>query len=515
MRIAAIRLRNVRCFEDTGDVVLSSKCNIFVGQNNSGKSTLLKGVMGWQLSPLQAEDDVRHGAQHSSVEIVITGVKDTDYIRQKPASGSTLSYTVNLRGNTPSRTDVPSIVTHSESLFRNDWPNNFIVPFFAKRKASHFDEHINSTAQSSLTGTFSTLYARIDRVASPGPAAHDFYKEAITRIVGTFITTKASPNGKIGGYYFSEDKFVTLDRMGDGVSEIVALIVDLSLSSGKTFVLEEPETNLHPTGLKALLDLIRESSIRNQFIIATHSNVVVRELAADDRTKVFRVFRDGESPSDPSQILEVERTPTAHMELLRELGYEFGDFDLHEGWLFLEEASAEYIVRDILIPFFEPELRGRLRTFSAGGVDNIEPTISQFQRLITFVHLEAVYRDRMWVRADGDEAGQRIIEALRRKFEYLTEQRAATFSKSQFEMFYPDQFRAEIDAALAIPDKRKRTAAKFALREQVVTWTAENPDEARTAWATSAAEQIILLKEIARALRSGRKAAKLPKDTAS
>jgi hypothetical protein len=40
MKIHSLRLKNIRCFEDTGDLLFSSRFNIFVGRNNSGKSTL-------------------------------------------------------------------------------------------------------------------------------------------------------------------------------------------------------------------------------------------------------------------------------------------------------------------------------------------------------------------------------------------------------------------------------------------------------------------------------------------
>lgn len=45
MRLSSIRLVGIRCFEDTGDLALSPKCTLFVGSNNSGKSTLLKCVL--------------------------------------------------------------------------------------------------------------------------------------------------------------------------------------------------------------------------------------------------------------------------------------------------------------------------------------------------------------------------------------------------------------------------------------------------------------------------------------
>lgn len=500
MRIASLRLRGIRCFEDTGDIRLSPTCNIFVGQNNAGKSTLLKGAMAWQGFPFDYPADARPNNQSVQNELVLTGVSQEDYLRQRPGPQGTIRFVRSWGGPISSQDNIPLQTTSDEAIFAQDWPNNFIVPFVAKRKAQGFDQNVSSGAQRNVSGTFNNLYSHIDRVATPGPSAHELYRNAVEEIVGVLITTRASTNGKEAGYYFDDDNFVTLDRMGDGVSEMVALIVELSLAKNKVFILEEPETNLHPRGLKALLNLVRESSSRNQFLIATHSNVVVRELAASEGTKVFRVYREDETPSSPSSVAEVERNPIAHMELLRELGYEFGDFDLHEAWLFLEEASAETVIREILIPQFAPELEGRLRTFSSAGVTNLEPSVAEFQRLISFVHLQPVYRDRIWVRADGDEAGRKIISSIQTKFPYLNSPRAAAFLKEQFEHYYPSTFSSQSAAVLAIKGKQERRAAKAELVREVVEWTRANDVEARHAWEESASEQIRLLKEISASL---------------
>jgi predicted ATP-dependent endonuclease of OLD family len=275
------------------------------------------------------------------------------------------------------------------------------------------------------------------------------------------ITTKATQGGgKEAGFYFDDNSFVSLDRMGDGVSETVALIVELSLERNKIFVLEEPETNLHPNGLKSLLKMVRSSMKEIQFIISTHSNIVLRELGSDDQTKIFRVARISEEPRAASLVEEVPRTPIAHMELLRELGYEFTDVGLHEGWLFLEEASAETILNDVLIPHFAPTLRGRLRSFSAGGVANVEPSVSEFRRLITFVHLQPVYQGRIWVFVDGDEAGKAAVERLRGTFRDLDEKHCICFSQENFERYYPSDFESRVNEVLAIGDKPLRRAEK-------------------------------------------------------
>jgi predicted ATPase len=498
MKIHDLRMVGIRCFEDTGDIHFDPKCNIFVGKNNAGKSSLLKAILGLQLHPFD-NFDVRPGDQKSCYvtlrldEIIYSDVTHVG----RPVPAGSFRVAIVFRGEYPPYNDAPPLgVGISQPLFHSTRPLHQFVAFVAKRKAAEFNQDISLSRQSSLDGTFSSLYSRIDLLAAPGHSEHGHFHEAVKQIIGLPITTKASQGGKVAGFYFNDDTFVTLDRMGDGVSEMVALIVELCIERNKIFVLEEPETNLHPQGLKALLAMIRKASEQNQFFIATHSNVVVRELGGMEGGKVFRVFRDGESYTSPSKVEEVERTPAAHMELLRELGYEFTDFELYEAWLFLEESSAERVIRDILIPFFALELRGRLRTYAAGGATKLEPSVSEFQRLVVFIHLQPVYKDRLWIRADGDAAGEGAVMKIREAFAYLNEDALSTFGKAQFELYYPLFFQEKVNEVLAIEDKRNRSKQKAELLQEVLIWTETHKDQARAAWEISAQEPIKLLQSI-------------------
>lgn len=501
MKIDCLRIKGIRCFEDTGWIDLSSRCNIFVGQNNAGKSTLLKGILSTQGMPFvedQMSGDIRPGSTNVSYEIGIREAPTIFAVRTNQGLLHDFILFRDIRGMRYPRGTLTDQSMEPNGKFPSQRPQNQIIPFIARRKAFSFNHSVDRESSRQINGTLQNLYSRIDYIVSGHPRNAEF-QAAVKAIVGLNIATQPSGQGKEAGFYFDDDHFITLERMGDGVSEIVALTVEMCLERNKVFVLEEPETNLHPSGLKALLAVVRNSSTENQFIIATHSNTVVRELASDETTKVFRVSRTGEDARDPSEVTEVPRTPTAHRSLLRELGYEFADFDLHDGWLFLEEASAETFFRHVLIPWFAPELRGRIRTFSAVGVSNIEPTITEFTRLVTFVHLEPAYRGRMWVRVDGDEEGERTVTHLRKTFDHLDDRSASTFKERNFEKYYPVRFQERVDAILELP-KKERNAAKDTLRSEVLEWSRENTEDAKAEWAQSAGEQIELLRDICSAL---------------
>lgn len=390
-------------------------------------------------------------------------------------------------------------MSNNNVVFHTQREAHTLVPFLAKRKAVSFEHNITSGAQNQINGTFSNLYSRIDLVATNGHPEHEKFMHAVEQIVGVKITTKASPSGKEAGFYLDRNTFVTLERMGDGVSEMVALIVELCVERNKIFVLEEPETNLHPRGLKSLLALVRSSSEHNQFLIATHSNIVVRELGADPHTKILQVSREDSGSLASSRVVEVPQTPDARMSLLRSLGYDFADFELHEAWLFLEESSAERIMNDILVPWFVPRLRGRVRTFSCAGASNVEPSVSEFHRLITFVHLQPIYEGRTWVRVDGDEKGGEIVARIAAKFPHLDAAKCATFEQPAFEKYFPARFQGRVGAILADADKRRQREAKRELLLEVLAWSKQDAG-AREEWEASAAEILGVLRQIEQVL---------------
>lgn len=500
MKIFGLRAHGIRCFDDTGDLDFGSRFNILVGQNNAGKSALLQAILAYQGFQLGAED-IRFGSQNSWVSLALSDVKNDGRLSNRPALEGDMRISMSLQGNPIAYHDLPSqVLGTGHPVFQTQRPNHTLVPFLARRKASGFSQAVDAGSLMPITGTLQNLYSAIDALATAGHPMHEIYLKSTRDILGITITTRSSTGGKVAGFYFDSENFVTLDKMGDGVTEIIALISELCLARNRIFILEEPETNLHPRGLKALLNMVRASADYNQFFIATHSNVVVRELGGEDDSLVYRIYRDGETPQSPSRVEKVERTPAAHMRLLRELGYEFTDFDLHEGWIFLEESSAERVIRDVLIPIFVPRLQGRIRTFSAGGVNNLEPSVSEFRRLITFVHLQPVYEGRIWVRADGDEAGTNVIARMRETFPNMEEKSLSTFTKLQFESYYPEQFQSKAKAVLSLQDKKEKRKAKSLLLEEVLVWTAENKDHAKDAWTESADEIIEFLQKIENSL---------------
>lgn len=473
MKIGGFRIVGIRCFDDTGFQKLSPTVNLFTGRNNVGKSTILRSLLSCQGIGFQPAD-LRFDAENSlHVAEILDAPKNVN-------GGGSFWLGKLMRGAVPWSSPTFNDMG-TQGFLQQTRPHNQLVPILAKRSTPQFSEQININILNSIDGTYQHLIGRIDALATAGHPAHEKYVDAVREIIGKQITTKASANGKVAGFYFNSNDFITLDQMGDGVTELVGMITEICLEQNKIFLIEEPERHLHPSGLKAILALVRDSAGQNQFIIATHSAIVVRELGSVEHAKIFHLTQS-ENDRTLSSIEELRREPSSHLRVLRDLGYVFGDFGLFDVWLILEESTAEVIFNQILIPQFVPYLRGRLRTFSSAGTGNLEPSVSEFLRTITFVHLEPAYQDRLWIRADGDASGKKAIESLRKRFPTFSSHQCECFLSTDFEKYYPEPFAPRVAEVLVTNDRKARREAKTQLLADVIAWSKDQPENARLAW---------------------------------
>jgi hypothetical protein len=182
--------------------------------------------------------------------------------------------------------------------------------------------------------------------------------------------------------------------------------------------------------------------------------------------------------------------------------------------LFLEESSAERIIRDYLVPWFAPTM-SRVRILAASGADDVEPSFQEFHRMIRFTHLQPAYKNAAWVLVDGDEKGQRIVERMRATYSIWDADRFRFLSKPQFELYFPVEFAADVSQVLSIADKRLRRERKRELLYRGMSWLSEDADRGRDSLQKSAAEVIEFLRGIVRELAESNPEAKATVDLES
>lgn len=510
MKIAAAEVENFESFANAR--VELADINVVVGKNNSGKSAFIRALHILQQSGPISNEDMRFGETRGKIAYTLVGenlqrdiFRHFHYSPQSNQSSHLLTQPFALNQGSISVTRA-SLQTKIDGQVQDVGvdraeavePNNFIYPYLSKRKVAEFNEQVNKHHTTTIAGDLRFLYPRIDRLANPEQPGHEEYVALCEQVLGFRVSANPSEGGKKAGIPVSRFDYISIDKMGEGVSNLLGLITDLCVADGNLFLIEELENDIHPQALKAILDAIVAKSANNQFVISTHSNIVVKHLGAAKNSKVFAVKLDYTKGQVPTSTIREVRRPADRLELLRDLGYELYDFDLWEAWLMLEESTAEVIIRDYLIPWFAPKL-SRVRTLSVGGTGKAEATFADFHRLFLFTHLEPQYFKKAWLVLDGDETGKMIIGKLQGKYGSWPAEHFRTFEKTDFELYYPEKFSEQVAEVLSRKHDDK-PAAKKQLVEKVKQWCDESKDEAKAAFEQSASEVIDLLKEIETAL---------------
>jgi predicted ATPase len=504
MRVVSIQLKDYRAFETT-DRLPIGQISVLVGANNTGKSSLIRAMLLMQQFQFQSPigSDVRVGARYADVALELADVRNVAGWEGVDADAAKLTIRVTPEGQTPSLEleTAPDSRQACQQLANSD-PAHFIVPFLSRRKVTRYEEDPRRDHAMRVGPDLQNLAARLTRI-DPELPRYETYAETCKDLVGRVIRPVSSQNGFRPGIYADENQThpIYVDAMGEGVAQIAGLLADLVLSRGKLFLIEELEADLHPRALKRLLELIVESSTENQFVVSTHSNIVLRHLGAQPDARVYSFERQVTTNVPISTIRPIGPDPGDRIEVLRDLGYEMNDFDLWDAWLFLEEASAETVIGSFLIPWFVPGLLGRIRTLSAAGVTRVAPTFDDFYRLVRYTHLEAAYRDRAWVIVDGDAIGQQIVAKLRDQYPTWTPDRFQSLTTDHFESYYPDRFSQQRATALGAT-KEQRQELKRALLKDVVNWCISDSDTAKAEFATTASDVIELLNAIDEALQA-------------
>lgn len=502
MRIKRLYVHNIRCFKKA-EIHLSPTITLVAGENNSGKTTLIQAMHLLQSNNALGAESIRFGANDASIFVELDNIDLSFFANDSHQFPDGLSH-VAVRARFSTENHHSSILLETPKAhipfkyFPDSQPGNFLIPYLSDRRAGGFAEHIGAQYAHRAGGTLLYLSSKVDRCLTSeelGPMFRNTCKE----VFGFVISTQPMGSGKMAGLEINarRQQFIPLAHLGSGIAQALGLIVELLVAENKVFLIEELENDLHPTALRALLSLIeRSASTGNQFVISTHSNIVLRRLGSVNETKTYHTNRVSNSLPPESTVTELQSEPAARIGLLRSLGYDLSDYELYDAWLVLEESSAERIIREFIIPWFAPKLSGRIRSLAAGGASDVEPRFADLHRLFVFTHLEPIYAKRAWVIVDGDEAGQDALRKLRDAFKTWDPEHFCAFSKAHFEDYYPDKFSAQVQQALAIPDTKRRRTEKALLVEDVCKWLRADPQRGRKALELRATEVIRLIQKI-------------------
>jgi len=331
-KLTGLELTNFTAFRDL-DLTLSPGVNVFIGENATGKTHLLKVLYAAcdVLSPLPTataipgdEEPPLSSFQDSLRQIMAPSGGDTERLRHQGSPSGAMAVAVH-RGEHALRWRGPDQRAEGEEGWMETAVECAFIP--AKEMLAHAPGFIALYARREIS--FDKTYVDIVQNAYLSPLRGEHRKSteslcsAIERAIGGTVLTEGDE------FFLDSDRGkleFTLVAQGLRKLALIALLIrNGTLAPGSILFRDEPEANLNPRLMGRLIDVLLElRRLDVQVFLATHSYVVLKELdlqsREDDGVVYHALYRgaedDGVHAASTSDYLSIH--PNA-------IGDTFGD----------------------------------------------------------------------------------------------------------------------------------------------------------------------------------------------
>jgi len=390
------QLYNYKSFADSGVLTLKPGFNILTGQNNAGKTALLEG-MGLRFpgrphrSPLPLAPQPSRGLasswarlrfriNRSEIEEFFQS-RDSFYIPQAEASEARpedlmrlvldqLHLEVEARwdGQRASPARMPSFGIYRagrgflrierEGLLPSVGPAHgevppeqelglLLVPMFAGRIYSFRAERLNlgrsrfGSARHLLPDA--SNLPEVVNVLQGSPARFERFNQLVRRVFPSLLRVSARPCGETEVELMlwseeagleREDLAIPLSESGTGIGQVLAILYVLATAeTPRVFLIDEPNSFLHPGAAHTLIEILREHS-QHQYIVSTHSPEII---SASSPATVHVLRKKGSTRVEP-----INSNATRHLRAtLLEVGTRLSDVFGADGVLWVEGKTVE------------------------------------------------------------------------------------------------------------------------------------------------------------------------------
>lgn len=395
MYISEFRIKNYKSFLDSGITEIERGFNIIVGQNNSGKTSLLEALTNKALNKPHISIKTKPNSKHSilgSSFIEVTYNIDPEELSDLMAFINPPFY-FNLQGSSTQFTQttlgkiiqdhikikceyINGVITSAHILgtentdtylgFSKNQTDNFeiaagpgripISESFAARIAGLLNNRIYTfKAERRILQEFpvqniedlstdgSNIAQVLNYLQTKKPVIFTKLNQLLSKIFSDVKYITVPPNNQMAQVFVwpvdhetgRDDLAVALSESGTGVGQVLSILyVVINSSFPRCILIDEPQSYLHPGAIRALIDILKTFP-QHQYIITTHSPII---LNAAYPCKVLHIKKD-EMESSISQINAVETAETR--QILFDIGSRLSDVFGADKILWVEGLTEE------------------------------------------------------------------------------------------------------------------------------------------------------------------------------
>ncbi len=277
---------------------------VFVGPNNTGKSQSLKDI--YELCNCKKPTIIVNDIEITKSEIdisswiqTISSVKDNGNHKQYTGLG----YSINSYGITGYRNEKyygslqPLFVTYLDTLTRLTISNpaDAITRNSSRKHPIHFAA-IDPRFRKWLSDNFRKAFGE-DLIPNV------LFGAQIPLCIGKpikFDSDFIDEHERLEAYASQLDSYKHVHNQGDGIRSFTGILLYLMMDYFCTFLIDEPESFLHPPQANIMGRIIGETlTNQQQAFISTHSEEIIKGLLAvcPDRIKIVRITRENDDNS--------------------------------------------------------------------------------------------------------------------------------------------------------------------------------------------------------------------------
>lgn len=391
MHLSKFQLIDYASFADSGTIELDAKMNLFIGVNNSGKSSLLKSLV-YPLEDNQhklADGSHTYRAAQTKIRFQIA-IDHRDLRRRLALADIAPSYTAgsldghnrelvaflnHLNDDLPLRVDAirhPGKAAISdprgsipEYRHEGNRPRRVQLKETEDGKWSHsggsqkdtlaefFDAPASSSIfyfgpqrlnvgsykyglETQLDSNASNLPAVLFYISANFPEKFDTIEKHLRDIMPGVGKVRISPSEE--GYeirIFPDGEGVGaisfgLDNSGTGIGQLLAILTAVVIHDQAIIVIDEISTFLHTTASKKLISLLQTEYSQHQYIVSTHSAEVIFSAICP---RIFKIWRNG--LESRIELVQLETAKDAR-EIANYLGFSMLDVFGNERMIWVE-----------------------------------------------------------------------------------------------------------------------------------------------------------------------------------